>query len=300
MAYDYLGLVNELCAKFNEVPLTSSNFASADGVYTEFKNSVNDGIKAVYQKKNCEWPFAFDEITFKTVIGQGEYTKDANAVQIDWDSFQLLKALVTIDSITQSSGTATATVAAGHQLVTGDNVYIMGANETDYVGWFDVTVTSSTQFTFTVSSSAVTPATGTIKVVLPNKNQYLKFMDIDAYRQEGYQARDNNTFISTEYELPKRVVRKSDNNFIISPKPDRVYTVQYEAFSLPTELVDYDDVPVIPEVWRNIITDAALWNVYMFRDNVEEAALAENKFDKSLEDMARVLIPQTSYMRIVD
>lgn len=300
MAYDFLYLTNRLCNKFNEVPLDASTFLTADGVYSEFKNAVNAAIKDIHTRKNCEWPFAWDEITFKTVIGQSEYAKDANAAGIDWDSFQLVKTKVNIDSITQSLGLATATVAAGHQLQDNDYVYLTGATQSDYNGFFYVNVSSPTQFTFAVSASAVSPATGTPAYFMPYPNRYLVFCDIDGYRQEGLQRRDNNAYITGQYNIPERVVRKSDNNIILTPKPDRIYTVQYESFMLPADLEVDSDIPVIPEVFKEVIVDAALWCIYMFRDNVEEAASAETKYEKSLENMARILIPQTSYMRVVD
>lgn len=69
---------------------------------------------------------------------------------------------LTLASLTRSSQTATATVPAGHGLATGEVVTIAGAGQSEYNGTFDVTVTSSTVFTFTVSGSPATPGTGTI------------------------------------------------------------------------------------------------------------------------------------------
>jgi hypothetical protein len=37
MAYDYLGLVNDVNRRLNEVELTSSNFATATGEYSMIK-----------------------------------------------------------------------------------------------------------------------------------------------------------------------------------------------------------------------------------------------------------------------
>jgi hypothetical protein len=68
---------------------------------------------------------------------------------------------VSVTSITRSSTTATATATA-HGFTTGDQVNIRGANETDYNGDFIVTVTDANTFTYTVSGSPATPATGTI------------------------------------------------------------------------------------------------------------------------------------------
>jgi len=71
-----------------------------------------------------------------------------------------------VTSITRASTTATATMGADHGFVTGQSVRIADANESDYNGDFVITVTSAvgdnTVFTYTVSGSPATPATGTI------------------------------------------------------------------------------------------------------------------------------------------
>lgn len=67
-----------------------------------------------------------------------------------------------ISSLTSSGTTATATVNAGHPYKSGDYVTIAGATPTGYNLTAVVTVTSSTQFTYTVASGLTTPATGTI------------------------------------------------------------------------------------------------------------------------------------------
>ena len=41
MAYNFLGLVNEVNRRLNEVELTSSNFATAIGYYNTAKDAVN-------------------------------------------------------------------------------------------------------------------------------------------------------------------------------------------------------------------------------------------------------------------
>jgi cytoskeletal protein CcmA (bactofilin family) len=67
-------------------------------------------------------------------------------------------------SITRSSTTATATTTSPHGFQTGDTVQVSGATQSQYNGTFTVTVTSGTVFTYTVSGSPATPATGTILI----------------------------------------------------------------------------------------------------------------------------------------
>jgi hypothetical protein len=68
----------------------------------------------------------------------------------------------TVDSITRSGTTATATVSGGHGYQKYQIVAVAGANEADYNGEFRVTGITSTTFTFEVANSPATPATGTL------------------------------------------------------------------------------------------------------------------------------------------
>lgn len=76
------------------------------------------------------------------------------------DRFGKTIAAVAVSSITRAGQTATVTTGAVHNLTTGDWVRISGAVQTEYNGWFQVTVTGGTTFTYAVTGSPATPATG--------------------------------------------------------------------------------------------------------------------------------------------
>lgn len=83
------------------------------------------------------------------------YTVDAGIIIADQQ--------LAISSLTFSGGTATAeTVTARHLLATGMSVTISGANEADYNGTFTITATAENEFTYAVSGSPSSPATGSI------------------------------------------------------------------------------------------------------------------------------------------
>ena len=65
------------------------------------------------------------------------------------------------NSITRSGPLATANVD-NHGFVTGQTVLIRGATQPEYNGTFTITVLNANQFTYTVSGTPVSPATGTI------------------------------------------------------------------------------------------------------------------------------------------
>lgn len=67
-----------------------------------------------------------------------------------------------IASITRSGSTATATTTSNHNLATGISVVIAGASQSEYNITATISVISNTEFTYQVSGSPATPATGTI------------------------------------------------------------------------------------------------------------------------------------------
>ena len=67
-----------------------------------------------------------------------------------------------VSSITRAASTATVTTASAHGFITGQRVTIAGATQAEYNGTFTIAVTAATTFTYTVTGTPVTPATGTI------------------------------------------------------------------------------------------------------------------------------------------
>ena len=75
-------------------------------------------------------------------------------------AFQKLQFPIT--SVTRASTTATVTTPKKHGLDDGQKLILSGATQTEYNGEQTITVASPTTFTYTVSGSPATPATGTI------------------------------------------------------------------------------------------------------------------------------------------
>lgn len=69
----------------------------------------------------------------------------------------------TPSSITRSSSTATVTLT-GHGFKVGQPITVEGASQSQYNGTFTITAVTSNTFTFTVSGSPASPATGSITV----------------------------------------------------------------------------------------------------------------------------------------
>ncbi|HZY90753.1 MAG TPA: proprotein convertase P-domain-containing protein, partial [Gemmataceae bacterium] len=74
---------------------------------------------------------------------------------------------IAVTSLTLAGTTAQAVTAAAHGFVTGEEIVIAGANQAQYNGTFTITVTSPTTFTYQVTGSPASPATGTITATRP-------------------------------------------------------------------------------------------------------------------------------------
>lgn len=93
-----------------------------------------------------------------------EWRTSDNILIYSLNSETLAATTYTISTLTRSGTTATATTSTDHTIATGMQVVISGATETDYNGTFEVLVTATDEFTYEVSGSPSTPATGSPQV----------------------------------------------------------------------------------------------------------------------------------------
>jgi hypothetical protein len=87
--------------------------------------------------------------------------------------------------ITSTGGVATVTTPVAHALQNGTFMRISGANESAYNGDFAITVTGATTFTYAVTGSPTSPATGTItsKVAPSDWTKPFSGTNVAAYKQ---------------------------------------------------------------------------------------------------------------------
>ena len=91
MAYNYLGLTNEVLARMNEVELTASNFVSgARGFQVQCKNAVNDAVNYINQRE-FGWPFSHATKTQTLVADQTRYSIPTDAIHVDYETFRISK-----------------------------------------------------------------------------------------------------------------------------------------------------------------------------------------------------------------
>jgi hypothetical protein len=85
--------------------------------------------------------------------------------------------------------------------------------------------------------------------------------------------------------------------WLVVPAPDQTYEVVYEYYRVPVDLLNDTDVPAVPERFKHVLIDGAMYHAYMFRSNEQAANLAKNKFEEGIKRMRTMLVNRVSYMR---
>lgn len=88
MAYNYIGLVNTVNKRLNEVELTEANFSTATGFYSFAKEAVNSAVRHINQEE-FEWPFNHVEATETLLPGEVRYSMPYDAKTINMNSFRI-------------------------------------------------------------------------------------------------------------------------------------------------------------------------------------------------------------------
>jgi hypothetical protein len=222
MAYDFLGLVNDVNRRLNEVELTSTNFASATGFYGQAKDAVNASIRYLNQSE-YNWPFNHVTQTTTLTANTSRYAYPSDAKVINFQTFRI-KENTTLGNPT----------------------------------------TRLTELSY---------------------EEYL-----DKYVEQEYNTGSNQG-------VPLYVIQAPDLEFILTPEPNKAYELVYEYYTFPTDLSAATDTTNIPERFRHIIIDGAMYHSYMFRSNSQAALIAKEKFDEGIKHMRSQLINRTPYVR---
>lgn len=225
MAYDFLGLTNDICRRLNETELTSVNFATATGVYSQLKDSVNAAIRDINQS-HFTWPFNHNYDTITLTAGQMRYPLPTNAKYVDFDTVRLERSTTPL---------------------------VQNARKLDQLSY----------------------------------DEYVSRYIDDEYKP------------ASQGSAPEYVVRAQDTDIIFAPIPNDAYSVKYEYYMYPADLVIDVDVPTIPFRYRHVIIDGAMYYAYMFRDNLESARVSFQKFESGMKRMRTQSVNENVYARAV-
>lgn len=89
---------------------------------------------------------------------------DDNKVYTTDVATQITNATINASSVTRLGNTVTVRTSAAHNLASNISVTIAGADQTDYNGTFTITVLSETVFTYEITATPSSPATGTVTI----------------------------------------------------------------------------------------------------------------------------------------
>jgi hypothetical protein len=223
MAYDFIGLVNEVNRRLNEVELTSANFAAATGYYNLSKDAVNASIRHIHQEE-FEWPWNHVEETEVLTAGEVRYSIPYDAKTINFNTFRIKR---------------------------DDDLNVE-----------------------------------TRKLKILSYEEYL-----DKHADYEY---NSSTGIRT---VPTHVTRAPSREILFTPTPDKAYEVIYEYFTVGVDMALSTDVPAIPEEYKHIIVDGAMYYVYIFRGDTQAAQLSQEKFAAGIKYMRSLNINRTEYIR---
>ena len=88
MAYNFLGLVNDVNNRLNEVELTTANFATATGYFSFSRDAVNAAIRHINQEE-YEWPWNHVEESEILTAGTVRYSYPNDAKTIAMNTFRI-------------------------------------------------------------------------------------------------------------------------------------------------------------------------------------------------------------------
>lgn len=224
MAYDFLGLTNDVNRRLNEVELTSSTFASAVGFYSSLKEGVNSALRTINHQE-FEWPFNHILAEEELSTGVTRYSYPSDAKSVDMDSFRIKR---------------------------------------------DAT--------------------------LGNETKRLRILSYEDYLDKHVDD-EYNTGDTSIRSIPTHVFRSPSQEFGVHPVPDKDYPLVYEYYTFPADLILYSDVPTVPEQFRSIIVEGAMYYAYMFRGDNESSQLSLQKFNQGIKDMRGIYINRYEYLR---
>lgn len=223
MAYDYLGLVNDVNRRLNEVELTSSNFAATTGFYSFAKDAVNSSIRHI-QQEEYEWPWNHVEQEEVLLAGEVRYSFPYDAKTINMNSFRIKRN----DSL----------------------------------------------------------SVDTVKLKVLSYEEYL-----DKYADYEYNSSTSGRTV------PHFIVRAPSRELLVVPAPDKAYELVYEYYTIGFDLELHSDVPNLPEMYKYVIVDGAMYYVYQFRGDMQAAQLAMQKFEQGIKQLRSIHINRTEYIR---
>jgi hypothetical protein len=130
---------------------------------------------------------------------------------------------------------------------------------------------------------------------LGNKTQKLTVISYEDYLDRFVDQEYDTT--GNQSKLPQYVFHAPSLQYGVVNSPDKAYTLVYEYYKIPDDLTTYDTYPTVPERFKHVIIDGAMYYAYLFRSNEQSANLSKSKFEEGVKRMRIMLVNRYTYMR---
>ena len=292
MAESYLTLTNKVIARLNEVALTSSNFGSSRGIQTQCKNAINESVRFINQRE-FNYPFNNTTSTKTLTPGTVRYSLPSSTKTVDYNTFRVKK-----DSDLGVGGGRLATLDY-HEYINNfitqeDNITTNNLNGSLNDSATTITVDSTTGF----------DSTGTIYI----ENEQVTYTGTSSTTFTGCTRGANSTTAASHSDdvqvaqfdkggIPQYIIRSPDNNYLLYPFPNKVYSVKFEYYTYPDDMSDHDDTTTIPDRFAAVIIDGATAFVYQYRGETAQYQLNMQRFEQGIKNMQTLLVNRFNYVR---
>ena len=132
----------------------------------------------------------------------------------------------------------------------------------------------------------------------PYKIQSLPFTSLETWKDFYAASEEQDKSNEQNYGVPTKIIRSEDGRrFGLSPIPDGVYRIYFNAFNRPSALANDTDVVLFPEQYKPVLLARARYYIYQFKDNISQTQLALDEYKKGLDKMINQLnAPQPKYV----
>lgn len=224
-----------------------------EGALLEAENVVIDSDDVVESRRGFKvYGATFSGGTAKQLLNYKDVILKHHSDQLSYDllaspgTFVTYKELAWIysSSLTRSGSLATFVASRPHKMQTGDTAVISGAQQDEYNGSHVITVVNSTTFTYSVSGSPASPATG--DVVLEARTLHISQID-SSNKIRGVEAVNSNFYFTSDSGAKKLDATAGYVTEIGAPK----------ALDTDLELVDSTTSPIMQQ--NSQIAYRVLW-----------------------------------------
>ncbi len=247
-----------------------------------------------------DWLWMRSTGTLNTVAGTQDY------------SLSVQSASQSPSSITRSSSVATVTLT-NHGFQIGQSVVISGASQAEYNGTVTITAKTANTFTYNVSGSPATPATGTLVAstvaLLADSisafksgscGEYLLCHDgaiggsdqrpvyfVEQDRFDGYY---NKSVVNSG--RPLFYTQKKPGQITLYPNPDKPYVLTIPHKTMPTELTADGSTPNMPSKFHMLIVYQAMEYFGGTSESLRVRGVAQQMKQAMLSELVREQTPR--------